>query len=152
MIRRPPGSTRTDTLVPCTTLFRSDADHRILLVNAAAERLVGTAGENLTGKPLAEVAPELAHLLESEEHEAIVQFARPHAEHATFAAKAVAQGDGFVLSLEDITQQLLDQHPAARPDVARRIAHEIKNPLTPIQLAAERLQRHFRYTTVRAHV
>src|SRR3546814_8417845 len=62
-----------------------DADHRILLVNAAAERLVGTAGENLTGKPLAEVAPELAHLLESEEHEAIVQFARPDAEPATFA-------------------------------------------------------------------
>src|SRR3546814_9226186 len=88
MIRRPPGSTRTDTLVPCTTLFRSDADHRILLVNATAERLVGTAGENLTGKPLAEVAPELAHLLESEEHEAIVQFARPDAEPATFAAKA----------------------------------------------------------------
>src|SRR3546814_7044578 len=86
------------------------------------------AGENLTGKPLAEVAPELAHLLESEEHEAIVQFARPDAEPATFAAKAVAQGDGFVLSFEDITQQLLDQRRAAWSDVARRIAHEIKNP------------------------
>src|SRR3546814_1116120 len=80
------------------------ADHRILLANAAAERLVGTAGETLTGKPLAEVAPELVHLLEGEEHEAIVQLARKDAEPATFAAKAVAQGDGFVLSFEDITQ------------------------------------------------
>src|SRR3546814_10545774 len=70
------------------------------------------------------------------------------AEPATFAAKAVAQGDGFVLSFEDITQQLLDQRRAAWSDVARRIAHEIKNPLTPIQLAAERLQRQIG----RAHV
>src|SRR3546814_13822112 len=62
---------------------------------------------------------------------------------ATLAAKAVAQGDGFVLSFEDITQQLLDQRRAAWSDVARRIAHEITNPLTPIQLAAERLQRRF---------
>jgi len=120
-----------------------DAGHHILLANAAAERLVGTAGETLTGKPLAEVAPELVHLLEGEEHEAIVQLARKDAEPATFAAKAVAQGDGFVLSFEDITQQLLDQRRAAWSDVARRIAHEIKNPLTPIQLAAERLQRRF---------
>ncbi|WP_255247292.1 ATP-binding protein [Sphingopyxis sp. GW247-27LB] len=120
-----------------------DRKHRILLANAAAERLVGTAGENLTGKPLVEVAPELEQLLASNEHEAIVQLARKDAEPATFAAKAVAQGDGFVLSFEDITQQLADQRRAAWSDVARRIAHEIKNPLTPIQLAAERLQRRF---------
>ncbi|MGB3319699.1 MAG: ATP-binding protein [Sphingopyxis granuli] len=120
-----------------------DADHRILLANAAAERLIEPDGDGLTGRPLAEVAPELARLLDSEEHEAIVQLARKDAEPATLAAKAVAQGDGFVLSFEDITQQLLDQRRAAWSDVARRIAHEIKNPLTPIQLAAERLQRRF---------
>ncbi|AMG74576.1 sensor histidine kinase [Sphingopyxis granuli] len=120
-----------------------DADHRILLANAAAERLIEPGGEGLTGRPLAEVVPELARLLDSEEHEAIVQLARKDAEPATLAAKAVAQGDGFVLSFEDITQQLLDQRRAAWSDVARRIAHEIKNPLTPIQLAAERLQRRF---------
>ena len=120
-----------------------DADHRILLANAAAERLIEPDGEGLTERPLAEVAPELARLLDSEEHEAIVQLARKDAEPATLAAKAVAQGDGFVLSFEDITQQLLDQRRAAWSDVARRIAHEIKNPLTPIQLAAERLQRRF---------
>jgi two-component system nitrogen regulation sensor histidine kinase NtrY len=120
-----------------------DADHRIQLANAAAERLICESADCLTGRPLAEVAPELARLLVGDEREAIVQLARPDAEPATLAAKAVAQGDGFVLSFEDITQQLLDQRRAAWSDVARRIAHEIKNPLTPIQLAAERLQRRF---------
>ena len=120
-----------------------DADHRIQLANAAAERLICQSTDCLTGRPLAEVAPELAQLLIGDEREAIVQLARSEAEPATLAAKAVAQGDGFVLSFEDITQQLLDQRRAAWSDVARRIAHEIKNPLTPIQLAAERLQRRF---------
>lgn len=120
-----------------------DADHRILLVNAAAERLIGQPADTLTGQSLADVAPELTRLLTGDEREAIVQLARKDAEPATLAAKAVAQGEGFVLSFEDITQQLLDQRRAAWSDVARRIAHEIKNPLTPIQLAAERLQRRF---------
>ena len=120
-----------------------DADRRILLANAAAERLIGQSAESLTGQPLDDVAPELARLLTGEEREGIVQLSRKDAEPATLAAKAVAQGDGFVLSFEDITQQLLDQRRAAWSDVARRIAHEIKNPLTPIQLAAERLQRRF---------
>ena len=120
-----------------------DADHRILLANAAAERLICQSTDCLTGRQLADVAPELAELLTGSEREAIVQLARKDAEPATLAAKAVAQGDGFVLSFEDITQQLLDQRRAAWSDVARRIAHEIKNPLTPIQLAAERLQRRF---------
>ncbi|WP_247594570.1 ATP-binding protein [Sphingopyxis sp. PAMC25046] len=120
-----------------------DAGRRILLANAAAERLIGQSAESLTGQPLDDVAPELARLLTGEEREGIVQLSRTDAEPATLAAKAVAQGDGFVLSFEDITQQLLDQRRAAWSDVARRIAHEIKNPLTPIQLAAERLQRRF---------
>ena len=120
-----------------------DAGHHILLANAAAERLIGQSVADLTGQPLADVAPELAGLLTGTEREGVVQLARRDAEPATLAAKAVAQGDGFVLSFEDITQQLLDQRRAAWSDVARRIAHEIKNPLTPIQLAAERLQRRF---------
>ena len=56
----------------------------------------------------------------------------------------IARADaGPILTFDDITQQLLDQRRAAWSDVARRIAHEIKNPLTPIQLAAERLQRRY---------
>jgi two-component system, NtrC family, nitrogen regulation sensor histidine kinase NtrY len=120
-----------------------DADRRILLANAAAERLIDRPADELTGLLLDDVAPELSQLLTGKEREAIVQLARKDSEPATLAAKAVAQGDGFVLSFEDITQQLLDQRRAAWSDVARRIAHEIKNPLTPIQLAAERLQRRF---------
>lgn len=120
-----------------------DADRRILLANAAAEKLIGRSADELTGLLLDDVAPELAQLLTGNEREAIVQLVRKDSEPATLAAKAVAQGDGFVLSFEDITQQLLDQRRAAWSDVARRIAHEIKNPLTPIQLAAERLQRRF---------
>ena len=57
--------------------------------------------------------------------------------------KTVKVVGGHVLTFDDITEQLLDQRRAAWSDVARRIAHEIKNPLTPIQLAAERLQRRY---------
>jgi two-component system nitrogen regulation sensor histidine kinase NtrY len=55
----------------------------------------------------------------------------------------VRYADGWVLTFDDITEQLADQRRAAWSDIARRIAHEIKNPLTPIQLAAERIQRRF---------
>jgi len=57
--------------------------------------------------------------------------------------KRVRYQDGSVLTFDDITDQLSDQRSAAWSDIARRIAHEIKNPLTPIQLAAERLQRRY---------
>jgi len=50
---------------------------------------------------------------------------------------------GYVVTFDDITEQLADQRRAAWADVARRIAHEIKNPLTPIQLSAERLRRKY---------
>jgi two-component system, NtrC family, nitrogen regulation sensor histidine kinase NtrY len=61
----------------------------------------------------------------------------------TLAVTRVRYQDGAVLTFDDITGQLADQRSAAWSDIARRIAHEIKNPLTPIQLAAERLQRRF---------
>jgi two-component system, NtrC family, nitrogen regulation sensor histidine kinase NtrY len=61
----------------------------------------------------------------------------------TVAVKVSVREGGKVVTFEDISQQLADQRRAAWSDVARRIAHEIKNPLTPIQLAAERLQRRF---------
>ncbi len=65
------------------------------------------------------------------------------AEPKTLAVRSVIAESGHVLTFDDITQQLTDQRRAAWADVARRIAHEIKNPLTPIQLAAERLQRRY---------
>ncbi len=62
----------------------------------------------------------------------------------TLAVKFARRPNGHVITFEDITRQLLDQRQAAWSDVARRIAHEIKNPLTPIQLATERLNRRYR--------
>ena len=62
----------------------------------------------------------------------------------TLAVKIADTPEGRVITFEDITRQLLDQRQAAWSDVARRIAHEIKNPLTPIQLATERLKRRYR--------
>lgn len=120
-----------------------DRDGRIRLANAAAEALLGQSAAQLAGRPLVAISPELAKLVEGEGAESVLRLTLAGREPATVAAKAVALSDGHVLSFEDITQQLHDQRRAAWADVARRIAHEIKNPLTPIQLAAERLQRRF---------
>src|SRR6202030_2976075 len=59
--------------------------------------------------------------------------------------------DGFVVTFDDITDLVSAQRTAAWADVARRIAHEIKNPLTPIQLSAERLQRKYANEIVTDH-
>ena len=64
-------------------------------------------------------------------------------EPKTLAVRVARTDEGAILTFDDITQQQLDQRRAAWSDVARRVAHEIKNPLTPIQLAAERLQRRY---------
>jgi two-component system nitrogen regulation sensor histidine kinase NtrY len=119
-----------------------DSERRVRLMNSSAEALLKTRGESPVGRPLAAVAPELDALIGQEQDQAIVQFASA-GDLRTLAVTTVLSGDGHVLTFDDITQQLLDQRRAAWSDVARRIAHEIKNPLTPIQLAAERLQRRY---------
>lgn len=118
-----------------------DAERRILLINSSAALLL-KAGAGAVGQPLADVAPELAALLDGADREPVVQVTSG-GEPRTLAVKIVADERGHVLTFDDITQQLLDQRRAAWSDIARRIAHEIKNPLTPIQLAAERLQRRY---------
>jgi two-component system nitrogen regulation sensor histidine kinase NtrY len=92
--------------------------------------------------PLSEVAPQLAQLVKDGTQSEIVQFSRG-GELLTLAVQLAPAAEGFVITFEDITRQLLDQRQAAWSDVARRIAHEIKNPLTPIQLATERLKRRY---------
>jgi two-component system nitrogen regulation sensor histidine kinase NtrY len=119
-----------------------DADRRIRLINSSAETMLKSSPGSLVGTPLADVAPELARLLDGQDREAIVQFSAA-GEPRTLAAKLARTENGEVLTFDDITQQLGDQRRAAWSDIARRIAHEIKNPLTPIQLAAERLQRRY---------
>jgi two-component system, NtrC family, nitrogen regulation sensor histidine kinase NtrY len=132
------------------------ADGEIKVANASAAALLALPHRMLRGRRLTDVAPELAELLEQArqtgEAGGQVRILRG-AETQTLAVRIGSADDdgggigertaGFVLTFDDISAQLADQRRAAWADVARRIAHEIKNPLTPIQLAAERLQRKF---------
>ncbi|HEY0148472.1 MAG TPA: ATP-binding protein [Allosphingosinicella sp.] len=117
-------------------------ERQVRLINSSAETLLKTTNQEAVGRRLAELAPELDAHLDSEHREDIIQFATA-GEPRTLAVKRVRVEGGHVLTFDDITDQLTDQRRAAWSDVARRIAHEIKNPLTPIQLAAERLQRRY---------
>ena len=120
-----------------------DAGGRVLLMNASAQALLLDEGSPApVGRLLDEVAPQLAAMLQNGTGGGIVQYNRAD-ELLTLAVKLAPAAAGHVITFEDITRQLLDQRQAAWSDVARRIAHEIKNPLTPIQLATERLQRRY---------
>jgi two-component system nitrogen regulation sensor histidine kinase NtrY len=119
-----------------------DDHRRILLVNRTAETLLEPEGKDLEGRDLGSVSEDLAEFMASEAREANVSIAA-EGEQRILAVKRVRYADGTVLTFDDITEQLSDQRRAAWSDIARRIAHEIKNPLTPIQLAAERLQRRY---------
>jgi two-component system nitrogen regulation sensor histidine kinase NtrY len=121
----------------------------IRVANRSAAALLERSEVQLTGQTLSAVVPELATLLEEAQHSGdasgqvrIVRGADTQTLSVRIAAESGAEG-GYVLTFDDISAQLADQRRAAWADVARRIAHEIKNPLTPIQLAAERLQRKF---------
>lgn len=117
-------------------------DRTIRLLNRSAHTLLGVGEGSPVGRPLASISTELDALLNGEAREAVVQVITG-GEARTLAVKIARADTGPILTFDDITQQLLDQRRAAWSDVARRIAHEIKNPLTPIQLAAERLQRRY---------
>jgi two-component system nitrogen regulation sensor histidine kinase NtrY len=119
-----------------------DSAFRIRLLNRSAETLLQKDKEDLEGRDLASVSPELDEFMRGEQSDANVLLTADGAQR-TLAVKRMRYGDGSVLTFDDITDQLSDQRRAAWSDIARRIAHEIKNPLTPIQLAAERLQRRF---------
>jgi two-component system nitrogen regulation sensor histidine kinase NtrY len=122
-----------------------DAESRVTLMNSSAQALLASDHANgMIGQSLEMISPELCRLIAEGKERAIITHAKG-TELLTLAVKA-AQGasGGHVITFEDITRQLLDQRQAAWSDVARRIAHEIKNPLTPIQLATERLKRRYR--------
>lgn len=127
----------------------------IRLANARAEALLECGPQGLVGRPIADAVPEFVTLLETARTEGIaaaeVSRQKPRGEQGpetqTLAVRLTADaGQGrrnYILTFDDISQQLSDQRRAAWSDVARRIAHEIKNPLTPIVLSAERLKRRF---------
>src|SRR3546814_596958 len=131
-----------------------DEKGRINLPNRSASELLGIELDEMTGRPLAEVVPEMGQLLQSVRN---VRRGRPFEtqimltrgkETRSFLVRIGVEQDGheikgFVVTFDDVSELLAAQRKAAWADVARRIAHEIKNPLTPIQLSAERLQRKY---------
>src|SRR5436190_2314753 len=119
-----------------------DSGLHILLFNRSAENFLQSDQAEIEGRALATVSPELDEFMRGDQSEANVLIAGDGAQR-TLAVKRLRYADGSVLTFDDITDQLSDQRRAAWSDIARRIAHEIKNPLTPIQLAAERLERRF---------
>ncbi len=130
-----------------------DADGRINLPNRSASELLMTELDDRIGAPLIQVVPEMTPMLakvrrrpyrlESGEIQ-LVRDGRTLTLLVRIAAERIAgKIVGYVVTFDDITELQSAQRKAAWADVARRIAHEIKNPLTPIQLSAERLRRRY---------
>ncbi|MEX1147846.1 MAG: ATP-binding protein, partial [Sphingomonadales bacterium] len=125
----------------------------ITLPNRAASALLMVPEDGLSGQPLLDIWPEAETLYKrvSEAHEPSAQshitLTREERERNLLVRMAAEVKDGrvegYVVTFDDITEQVAAQRMAAWADVARRIAHEIKNPLTPIQLSAERLKRKY---------
>jgi two-component system, NtrC family, nitrogen regulation sensor histidine kinase NtrY len=130
-----------------------DAQARIELPNRTADELLGLDLLAAIGHKLAEIVPEFGSLIEDvaaspdKPRTAEIQIGPPNRRRTLLvrigAELSGGRPDGFVVTFDDITELQSAQRKAAWADVARRIAHEIKNPLTPIQLSAERLKRRF---------
>jgi len=129
-----------------------DREGRVEFINTAAMHMLDT--ENAEGKTLAEMTPEFDSLFAGMQRRAqdvvqgevhLTRLAKTETLLVRMAARHPRDGDveGFVITFDDVTDLVSAQRMAAWGDVARRIAHEIKNPLTPIQLSAERLKRKF---------
>ena len=130
-----------------------DEGGRITVTNPTAGRLLSEHPSPHTGKRLAELMPELASMIDdavggrqrliqsqiSLMHRGVEQTINVRITSEQAAGKA----RGFVVTLDDISDLVSAQRTSAWADVARRIAHEIKNPLTPIQLSAERIKRKY---------
>jgi two-component system nitrogen regulation sensor histidine kinase NtrY len=130
-----------------------DGDGVVTLVNRSAETLLQLKAANLVGQPLAKSVPEFAPVLKRAQKQGKrlvtdqVTLRRQGSER-NFAVRVTSEGQdrnaqGFVVTFDDMTELVSAQRSTAWADVARRIAHEIKNPLTPIQLSAERIRRKY---------
>jgi two-component system, NtrC family, nitrogen regulation sensor histidine kinase NtrY len=130
-----------------------NADGRISILNRSAERLIDHTESEVLGLPLVDLMPELAPLMVAARSgtqrlvQGQVNISRDGRERNLSVRVSTEQaGDaehGYVVTLDDITELVIAQRSSAWADIARRIAHEIKNPLTPIQLSAERLKRKY---------
>ncbi len=131
-----------------------DGSGRIEMMNAAAAALLDIDRDAAGGQSLVGSVPEFAELLRRLDTkkgslaQAEVRLRRKGRERDLLVRVAARHADdggleGYVVSFDDVTDLVVAQRMAAWGDVARRIAHEVKNPLTPIQLSAERLRRKF---------
>jgi two-component system, NtrC family, nitrogen regulation sensor histidine kinase NtrY len=129
-----------------------DGDGAITIVNRAAARLLNVVPEEIEGRNYAEAVPELAALIRRAITEPVGRSSGEVTVKRGMTSRSLsvqvssergADGSGFVATFDDITDLVSAQRTAAWGDIARRIAHEIKNPLTPIQLSAERLRRKY---------
>lgn len=128
-------------------------DRRITIVNSSAETLMSLPAREMLGKQLNEIAPEVDHVLteaasryrgDFRKQIALVRGGTVRTLSVQVTREEVRDtSDSYVITLDDITDLVIAQRSTAWGDVARRIAHEIKNPLTPIQLSAERIQRRY---------
>jgi two-component system nitrogen regulation sensor histidine kinase NtrY len=125
-----------------------DTRGRISAINRQAARLLAVSEDHARGAALADVAPEFVDVVASAGEgagaEAELDLLRGSDARRLRVRAGGDPRDGLVLTFDDITRLVTAQRNAAWKDVARRIAHEIKNPLTPIQLSAERLRRKYR--------
>ncbi len=128
-----------------------DGNGCVTILNRSAEKLIGRAEAEALGRPLTEVIPELADIMasaqsgtRSQDQVTISRNGRERNLSVRVTSEQSAETEhGYVVTLDDITELVAAQRTSAWADVARRIAHEIKNPLTPIQLSAERLRRKY---------
>src|SRR5215468_78645 len=130
-----------------------DASARVSILNRSAEKLIGSSEVEALGHPLEEIVPELKKLVDParcggqrlvQGQTTINRNGRERNVSVRVTSEQSADPDhGYVVTLDDITELVTAQRTAAWADIARRIAHEIKNPLTPIQLSAERLRRKY---------
>ncbi len=125
-----------------------DVMEHVSAINRHAANFMGVSSEDAIGLNIRELAPEISELLDKvslhrvEEQE--VDIVRKGETRRVRVRVSGLETGGAVLTFDDITRLIAAQRNAAWRDVARRIAHEIKNPLTPIQLSAERLRRKYR--------
>jgi two-component system nitrogen regulation sensor histidine kinase NtrY len=130
-----------------------DASGSVGILNRSAEKLIGHAESETLGHPLSDVLPELDDMMKSardgtqrlvQGQITITRDGRERNLSVRVSAEQTSQSrDSYIITLDDITELVSAQRTSAWGDVARRIAHEIKNPLTPIQLSAERIRRKF---------
>lgn len=132
-----------------------DERGRIAILNGSAETMLGLPAKAAIGRSLAELLPQVGAVFDAGRlsgrpvHREQIAFMRGGLER-TFnvqvtieRGQARVSGRSFVVTVDDITDLVNAQRSSAWADVARRIAHEIKNPLTPIQLSAERIRRRY---------